>query len=297
MTRKQFLLSFGLSSAALAAGRKSLRGGLKVLRAVAHPDDEYTFAATVYRIAKELQGTVDQVVITNGEAGYRYSSLAEQYYRASLTTESFGRALLPEIRRRETLAAGKVLGIRRHHFLNQRDAKFTLDPADAFRLWNTEAVTRWIAALMAREHYDFAFTLLPAADTHGHHQAATLIALDAAARVPEDARPVVIAGDPARAEDAVRPYAPLPGHPETAPWPGAPVFRFNRLAHFGFNDSLTYQIVVNWMIAEHKSQGLFQTECNRLDEERFWLLARSAPDALERTQALFNLIRPLAAGK
>ena len=135
---------------------------------------------------------------------------------------------------------------------------------------------------MAREHYDFAFTLLPAADTHGHHQAATLIALDAAARGPED---------------AVRPYAPLPGHPETAPWPGAPVFRFNRLAHFGFHDSLTYQIVVNWMIAEHKSQGLFQTECNRLDEERFWLLARSAPDALERTQALFNLIRPPAAGK
>ena len=116
MTRNQFLLSFGLSSAALAAGSKSLRGGLKVLLTVAHPDDEYTFAATVYRIAKELQGTVDQVVITNGEAGYRYSSLAEQYYRASLTTESVGRALLPEIRRRETLAAGKVLGIRRHHF-------------------------------------------------------------------------------------------------------------------------------------------------------------------------------------
>jgi hypothetical protein len=84
-----------LAAAALAAA--SLRGEerLKVLAVVAHPDDEYAFAATTYRIARELGGIVDQVVITNGEAGYRYSVLAEQIYGLQLTDEKIGRANLP----------------------------------------------------------------------------------------------------------------------------------------------------------------------------------------------------------
>jgi LmbE family N-acetylglucosaminyl deacetylase len=289
MTRKEFLLSLGVTPAAPAFAAD--RAGPKVLLIVAHPDDEYFFAAAVYRIAKELRGTVDQVVITNGEAGYRYSSLAEPYYHASLTEESVGRSRLPEIRRREALAAGKVLGIRHHHFLNQCDAKFTLDPNDAFRLWNTEAATRWIAGLMRRERYDFVFGILPTADTHGHHQAATLIALDAANRVDAGARPVVLGGDPAVSSQPARAYAALAGYGQTAPWSGAPVFRFSRATRFGFNRSLSYQIVVNWMIAEHKSQGLFQTECNKLDEERFWLFSRNPAGALEKTQSLFSAIR------
>ncbi|HKD04825.1 MAG TPA: PIG-L family deacetylase [Bryobacteraceae bacterium] len=289
MTRKEFLLALGTAST--AAGMRLDTARPKVLLVVAHPDDEYAFAAAVYRIAKELDGTVDQVVITSGEAGYRYSSLAERYYSASLTNESVGRARLPEIRRRETLAAGRVLGIRHHHFLNQRDARFTLDPAEAFGLWDTEGVTRWIANLLERERYDFVFTLLPTPDTHGHHQAATLIAVDAISRLPAEGRPVSLAADPAIKADPSRAYSGLAGRPETHPWPGAPVFRFDRLAHFGFHQSLTYQIVVNWMIAEHKSQGLFQMECNRFDEERFWLLARNPADALERTTALFDALR------
>ncbi len=288
LNRKQFLLSLGLTTAAPSAARS----GPKVLLVVAHPDDEYFFAASVYRITRELNGIVDQVVITNGEAGYRYSSLAENYYNAHLTDEAIGRARLPEIRQRETLAAGRVLGIRHHHFLNQRDSKFTLDPEDAFRLWNTEASTHWIASLMERERYDFVFGILPTADTHGHHQAATLIALNAAARVPQTARPIVIGADPARASEPVRPYGALAGHANTSPWDGAPVYRFSRASRFGFNRSLSYQIVVNWMIAEHKSQGLFQTECNRLDEERFWLFAQNPPEAKAKARQLFESLQP-----
>ena len=36
--------------------------------------------------------------------------------------------------------------------------------------------------------------------------------------------------------------------------------------------ALNYQIVVNWVIAEHKSQGLFQRDCGRHDLEEFWVL-------------------------
>jgi N-acetylglucosamine malate deacetylase 2 len=49
----------------------------RVLIVVAHPDDESCFAATVYQITHNLGGTVDQLLITNGEGGYRYSLLAE----------------------------------------------------------------------------------------------------------------------------------------------------------------------------------------------------------------------------
>jgi LmbE family N-acetylglucosaminyl deacetylase len=288
MNRKEFLLSLGVARAAPAAVAE--RRGPKVLLVVAHPDDEYFFAAVVYRIAKELRGTVDQVVITNGEAGFRYSTLAELYYNTKLTDESAARARLPEIRRRETLAAGRVLGIRRHHFLNQRDARFTLDPKEAFRLWDTDAVTRWIAALMERERYEFVFGVLPTADTHGHHQSATLIALDAARRLTEPDRPVVLGADPALAAQPLRDYKGLAGRADTAPCPEAPVFRFSRAARFGFNQSLTYQIVVNWMIAEHKSQGLFQMQCNQLDEERFWLFGANGGEAVEKARRVFGAL-------
>ena len=84
----------------------------KTLIVVAHPDDEYYFAATVYRMAVQLRGTVDELVITNGEGGVHYSTLAEPFYGETLATEESGRKELPAIRREETLKAGKVLGIR-----------------------------------------------------------------------------------------------------------------------------------------------------------------------------------------
>ena len=74
----------------------------------AHPDDECAFAATVYRITHELAGVVDQVVLTNGEGGYRYSQLAEAVYGEPLTIETVGRAALPAIRKAETARAGRL---------------------------------------------------------------------------------------------------------------------------------------------------------------------------------------------
>jgi len=291
ITRKQFLLALGLAASTSAVASEEPAGRPKVLLVVAHPDDEYTFAATAYRIAKELHGTVDQVVITNGEAGYRYSQLAEQFYNASLTNESIGRGRLPDIRRHETLSAGRILGIREHQFLEQKDTGFTLDATEALALWDTNRILRALTTRMRRERYDFVFTLLPTAGTHGHHKAATLLTLEAVQSLPEDIRPTVLGGDPAAAADSVLPYATLEGHPETALWPGAPIFRFDRTARFGFKQSLSYQIVVNWVIAEHKSQGLFQTDCNKHDEERFWLFADSGPRGLEQAKQLFDHLR------
>ena len=107
-SRKEFLLQFAGVATASTAQADDVRRGPKVLIVVAHPDDEYTFAATVYRMTKELGGIVDQLILTNGEGGYRYSRLAEAYYGLALTREEVGRAHLPEIRKQETLRAGRI---------------------------------------------------------------------------------------------------------------------------------------------------------------------------------------------
>src|ERR1700735_3848912 len=88
----------------------------KVLMAVAHPDDEYAFAATTYRMVRELGWAADQVIVTNGEAGYVYSALAEAVYGVALSQQSEGGAHLPAIRKEEAVRAGKILGIRQHYF-------------------------------------------------------------------------------------------------------------------------------------------------------------------------------------
>lgn len=265
MTRKEFLLT--VTAAATAA---PLPYSPKILLIVAHPDDEYNFAAAVYRATRDLHATVDQVVITNGAGGYRYSQLAERFYHTSLTNAGEARAHLPEIRKKETIAAGRILGIRRHYFLEQKDASFTQDRGEAFRDWDIRAVSGFLTNLLQRERYDFVFTILPTPETHGHHQAAALLALQAVQQLPEASRPVVLGGDPARSTDSLKEFD------------GARPIRFAR--------TQDDRIVVNWVIAEHKSQGLFQTDYNKHDEERFWILKPRAGDAAEKTQRLFRAL-------
>ena len=107
MTRKDFLLALpGAAAAGRSAAGEPVRP--KLLIVVAHPDDEYAFAATTYRLTGELGWAADLVVITNGEAGYRYSALAESVYGVALTQEREGRSRLPAIRRRMLGRAAKA---------------------------------------------------------------------------------------------------------------------------------------------------------------------------------------------
>jgi N-acetylglucosamine malate deacetylase 2 len=217
----------------------------KVLLVVAHPDDEYNFAATTYRIAGELGGTVDEVVITNGEGGYRYSSLAEKIYGLQLTREEVGRSHLPAIRKQESLRAGRILGIRHHYFLNQKDQQFTVDAEATNGAWNVRFVSAFLDHLLAREHYDFVFTLLPTAETHGHHQAATLLALQAVAKLKEDERPATLGAEAGNHDEQPASFSGRSQYALTRTAADTPVFVFDRRTTFGFNDALNYNIVVN----------------------------------------------------
>src|SRR5688500_11865442 len=89
----------------------------RVLIVAAHPDDESAVAATSHKMTHDLKAKVDMALVTNGEAGYKYSTLAESIYGVELTDEKVGRECLPAIRKREMMAAGEVIGVRNFFFL------------------------------------------------------------------------------------------------------------------------------------------------------------------------------------
>lgn len=273
-----FAFLFSIHASAQPPGR--------TLLVVAHPDDEYYFAATAYRMSVQLKGRVDELIITNGEGGFRYSTLAEPYYKKPLTIEAIGRKELPAIRRKEALNAGRVLGINQHFFLNQKDQHFTTDEEDSEKYgWNSELIISRIEALVRQKRYKYIFVILPRSTTHGHHQAATALAAIAIQRLPENIRPVLLGFD-TDPED----FASAPTLHQGQRWDPHYAYTFDRTASFGFHNALNYQIIVNWMIAEHKSQGLLQTMCGKDPREYIWIDSENNPSAQTASATLFRLL-------
>jgi hypothetical protein len=143
---------------------------------------------------------------------------------------------------------------------------------------------------LEKRRYDFVFVVLPTADTHGQHKAASILALRALEQVPPNQRPAILGAQ--AGPQNTRNYQPLPGYPITATAASAPQFYFDRDTHFGFKDSLSYQIVVDWAIAEHKSQGLFQTMREQDRFEDYWAFAVNGAAAARKSSALFEAISP-----
>ena len=250
--------------------------GPRVLCVVAHPDDEIAFAGVLYKTATHLGGSCDVLVVTNGEAGYKYATLGERIYRLPLTDPAVGRAHLPDIRRRELIAGCRVLGVNEVLMLGQRDHRFTLDPAEVLAgedaVWDVAGVTASLAAVLEIGDYDFVLTHLPVPATHGHHKAATILALQAIAAMPAERRPVALGARPTgRDDDEPAAFTELPGYPLTRVREGVAPFRFDRAQKFGFKDRLSYQIVANWAIAEHRSQGTMQLMMGRWEVEDYLL--------------------------
>jgi LmbE family N-acetylglucosaminyl deacetylase len=281
-------------SAAWSAG-----SGPRILAVNAHPDDETAFAATLYKASTYLGATCDVVVLTNGEGGFKYATLAERMYGQALTDEAVGRRLLPGIRRAEMLAGAELLELRDVHFLGQRDHRYTPDVGEVLGrsdgsdgagpgVWDLAYVRGYLRALMEAERYDFVFTLAPTATTHGHHQAASLLAVEVAGELPAERRPVCLAVDVAAAPDDPRPVV---NDRASAALERGPPLLFDRAQRFGHRDALSYSIVVNLVIAAHRSQGTMQLAMNGGPLERFYLYARNPPDARVRAAALFDALK------
>jgi LmbE family N-acetylglucosaminyl deacetylase len=266
---------------------------------IAHPDDDVMFAGAVYKITHTLGGAVDLVVITDGSGGFRYSQLAEPIYRLELTDEAVARRRLPGIRRRELEAAGAIAGIRRYFYLNQRDQAYTESVDTVFRhLWDSAAVRTRLAEIMRGGRYDLVFGHLPIEPFHGHHKAATILALAAAQDLPPAERPVVIGGFVGEKTDTtLLSFEQLPGYPITRVRRDVPPFQFDRTEPLSPDGRLDYRIVVNWLIAEHKTQGTMQLLVNRGEVERFWFFAANDSARLEAVRRLFGELAVPALGQ
>ena len=263
--------------------------GPRALVVIAHPDDESTFAVTLYKIAKEQHGIVDLFVITNGEAGYKYSTLAEDYYGVKLTDEPVGRANLPRIRKKELTNAGKILGINKYYFTDQLDAHFTLNEKEALDTsWDVSAVKKRLNQVLISNHYDYVFTLLPTNDAHGGHKAATILAIDAVKALPIQNRPVILGASTANKTDSVNRFTAYNGYAETQTVADTALFRIDRTASFSYKNRLNYKVIANWEIAEHKSQGFTQMSMNDGDWEQFWYFAVNDKSNIQKTADFFN---------
>lgn len=260
----------------------------RILAVVAHPDDEYHFAVTLFKVTRELGGIADQVIITDGAGGHRYSRIAEHLYGVPLHSDG-----LREIRRAETAVSGHVLGIRQHFFLDQPDTGFTLNITDAIQDWDHFSVTERLDHLLDTGNYDFVLLLLPSDDTHGHHKATALLALEAIERLPIHERPVVLAAEAGQEGQLVPVYSQLRGQLSTRA--SERVFFVARNQPHPEDEALSYQIIANWVITAHKSQGLFQMEAGRHDIERFWVLEAGHPHSIQKTEALFARLEPASA--
>ncbi len=288
MRLRHLLMLLCCTIATLCAAQDSPR----VLIVIAHPDDETGFAATVYKITKELHGTADLFLVTNGEGGYKYSTLAEAYYGKELTEEKVGREALPQIRKQELQNAGRIIGIRNFTFMDQKDAHYGLDEREPLDTsWHVAQVQARLRDVLAIGAYDYVFCLLPMPGTHGGHKAASLLALRAVRDMKVGKKPIVLGGGIGRKGDTAAHFTQLKTYTESRTITDTPLVAFDRTVKFGYKSSLDYRIIVNWEIAEHKSQGTMQLAMNMGDYEQFWYFALNGRDGMAKTKALFERLK------
>lgn len=237
---------------------------LAVLVIIAHPDDETLFGGFLYALTHKLQATVDLVCITNGEGGFQHSAPSESFYgNIQLSNETIGRENLPRIRKQELLASGNIVGIRKYFFFDQFDLKYDRNVdivlAEQWEKdWIIQLLERTIVGGNGPSGYDLMIIMLPNIQSHGHHTASGLLALETIGRLQRNPSseikiPVVIGGSEfilaEIPEYTLNPLADVMSiHPAE--------FEFNRKWKLSnASDVSDYRMIVLWMCSTHKSQG------------------------------------------
>ncbi len=264
---------------------------VKVLIITAHPDDDALFSGTVYQITHALKGKVDLCLITDGEGGYKYSTLAESIYGLELTDEDVGRKYLPDIRKKELKSGCAIVGIKDFFFLDQKDHRYTTNVHEIMdsTVWDIPFIKTRLKEIIEAGKYNYIFCLLPVPTTHAHHASSAILTLQVVNEMPLDTRPVVLGGTMSSKGDTAKfTFTGLPAYPVTSISPDPLTFTFDRTMPFSFNDKLNYKIIANWVIAEHKSQGTMQLLMNMGDYEHYIWYDLNDKNKIEQTKQLFE---------
>lgn len=262
----------------------------KVLLVTAHPDDDALFSATVFKTTHLLDGIVDLAIMTNGEGGYKYSTLGNFIYDRELDKEEVGRAYLPGIRKRELMAGGKIVGLRNYFFFDQVDDEYSKDISRPMKSWDTDWIKQRLHKILQEQNYDFIFTMMPSRDTHAHHKASAIFALQAVQKLPEQDRPIVLATDISSEMNDSTDYMQLEGYPVSKLMEEESPLQFDRRQKFGHDDRLNYKIIGNWVIAEHKSQGTMQMYMGMGNVEQYWPYAINEQEDIAKARDFFKAV-------
>lgn len=266
--------------------------GPKVLIVTAHPDDETMFPATIFKITRELKGTVDLALITDASGGYN-GLVASTYYDKNLTDSATGRVALPLLRKKELMCSGEVMGIRNFFFFDQLDDFYQLDPKPFFegKRWDMAYCEKKLNKILEEGQYDYVFCLIPSAEQHAHHKTASIMAIRAVKNLKSVKKPIVLGGR-ALNKNYTYKFEELEGYPETKISAKAPVFYFDRSFGFGERNQHSYMIVADWVKACHKSQsGDMNSSMHRGDLETFWYFDINKESGIAATTKFFELLR------
>lgn len=262
----------------------------KVLLVTAHPDDDAIYSATVFKTTHLLDGVVDLAMMTNGEGGYRYSTLGNFIYNRELDKEEVGRDYLPGIRKQELMAGGEIVGMRNYYFFDQVDDEFSRNIERPMQNWDISWIKQRLQKILRENSYDFVFTMTPSEATHGHHKASAILALQAIQELPEDERPIVFATTIGDSLGDRTDYTELEGYPISKLMEDQQPMEFDRTQKFGHDDRLDYKIITNWVIAEHKSQGTMQLLMGRGNVEQYWPYAINKGQDLGKAETFFEAV-------
>ncbi len=285
MNQTPFIILF------LVLGLFSFAQGPKVLVVTAHPDDETGFSVTMFKITRELKGSVDMLVMTDGGGGFADSHLGALYFGLPLTDSIVARTHLPMIRKQEILNAGKIMGVRNIYFMEQPDDFYStnITPYITGKNWNIPYVENRMDVILAEREYDFIITMLPHPGQHGHHKTAVVLALRAVQRYKGPNKPIIIAGSSIVNGTKPTAFSMLEGYPETKIKATSPLFTLDRAYRFAENDKLSYKIVADWVIAEYKSQGAIQENgIHRTDAEVYRYFDINDNAGVEKVSILFD---------
>jgi LmbE family N-acetylglucosaminyl deacetylase len=162
----------GVSRAAELPGGPAIQQQLRsfattgsVLYIAAHPDDENTRAITY--LARGRGYRTAYLSLTRGDGGQ------------NLLGPQFGEQL--GVARTQELLAARRLDGGRQYFTRAKDFGFSKDYQDTLRIWDRQAVLADIVRVIRSFRPDVIVTRFPArpGDTHGHHTASTILAVEA----------------------------------------------------------------------------------------------------------------------
>src|SRR4051812_6555760 len=152
-------------AARIALGLRKLNVVGSVLYVAAHPDDENT--ALISYLANGRLVRTGYLSVTRGDGGQ------------NLIGSEQGPAL-GLVRTQELLAARRIDG-GEQFFTRARDFGFSKSPEETLKIWGKEAVLADMVAVIRRFRPDVIVTRFSPepSDTHGHHTASAILALEA----------------------------------------------------------------------------------------------------------------------